>query len=97
MAEFTSTVSYTIKTVRSGQIRPYADTVHEGIIELDGDWYGKRPDFGRGVVRQALAGIARPFTKEKDDERFWYEAYLDYLEKVEPHVWRFRIVLPYDD
>lgn len=84
--------------LRAGQPRPYADSTYEAEIELDGERYGKRPDFGEERVADASKGIVRPWTRRKDDpKREWWEAYLDSIEKIAPHTWRVRIVEPYCD
>jgi hypothetical protein len=97
-SEPTSTVIYTVRKFQSGQPRPYADSIYTAEIELDGDWYGKRPDFGEEVIKRAASALVRPFTAEKGDEsRKWYETYLDQIIKKEPHTWFVRIVQPYCD
>jgi hypothetical protein len=91
------TVTYTVKHLAAGQPRPYADSTYEYEITLGGEWYGKSPDFGREVIKRVVGGLCRPFSKEKDDARAFYETYLDTLEKRGPGHWFVRIVEPYCD
>ena len=92
-----STITWTIHTEKSGQPRAYADHQQVGTITLGGDWHGRDPDFSREVVKRALKGISIGFAAEKGEKREWHEAYLDYLNKVAPGRWEFRIVQPYLD
>lgn len=91
-------ITWTLRTDRQGQPRPYADSEQVGVLTLSGDWYGKPADFSRSVVKRALQGLSYyGFQYERDDERPWHVGYLDYLEKIERGRWKYRIVLPYTD
>lgn len=91
-------VIYKVTTIQSGQPRPYADSVYEYNIELSGDWYGSRPDFGQEVIERAAQGLTRGWAKRKDDpDREWHQSYLDSFEKLAPSSWQVRIVEPYLD
>lgn len=96
------TLTWTLKVERSGQPRAYADHQTVGTITLTGDWYGKAPDFGRGLVRSALKGMV-PFTHDNEDSEFntqpqeFHHTYLDYLRKIGPGEWEFRVVQPFLD
>lgn len=90
-------VVWKVRPISAGQPRPYADSVYESEIELDGHWYTGRPDFGREVVKRAVHALVRPFAAEKGESRQWHEAWLESLEKIEPHLWRAVVIEPYLD
>lgn len=90
-------VIWKVRHISAGQPRPYADAIYEYEIELDGNWYTGRPDFGAEVVERAAQGLTRGWTKKPGEDRAWHESYLDVFEKVAPHVWRVKIVEPYLD
>ena len=86
-------VIWKVRKIQAGQPRPYADSIYESEIELDGSWYGgKRPDFGEQRVAEVSKALVRGWTKRKDEDRMWYETYLDSIQKIAPHTWRVRIV-----
>lgn len=90
-------VIWKVRPISSGQPRPYADSVYEAEIELDGHWYTGRPDFGEEVVAQASKALVRGWTKRKDQPREFHESFLDSIQKIAPSLWRVRIVEPYVD
>lgn len=91
-------VIWKVRHISAGQPRPYADSVYEYEIELDGNWYTGRPDFGESVVLRAAQGLTRGWAKKRDDpNRGWHESYLSVFEKTAPHTWRVKIIEPYLD
>lgn len=88
-----ATAIWKVTHLQAGQPRPYADSIYEYEIELDGDWYGKRPDFGEAVVKQAAQGLTRGWSNNPG----WADRKLDRFEKLEPHRWFVRIIEPYPD
>jgi hypothetical protein len=90
-------VIWKVRTIQAGHPRPYADSIFEAEIELDGVWYTGRPDFGEERVAEASKGLMRNWNKRKDESREWWETYLESIQKVAPHTWRVKIVQPYCD
>jgi len=84
---------------RSGQPRPYADSVYEGTIIFSNYWdssTGERegawdPDIA--VVKQTVQLYLHRFTEPKTAMEPW----LDLVEKVDRGRWHVRVIAPYLD
>lgn len=78
-----------------GQPRPYADHVFEATLTLDGDWYGKRPDFPEAAIKKYVQTLVHGFVDGRTPE--WHEPRLKSLTKREPHIWDVTVIQPFLD
>jgi hypothetical protein len=86
-----------IDWIYSGQPKPYADTIKEGVLLThDRTWMGKEQE-----KKWAQGMIARMIDMRSDlplssDKREWHETYLEKLERKE-NGWYFKAIQPYCD
>ena len=85
----------TIKHIRSGQPRAYADSCYESVITFSGGTLGKwtPPEMTVKALAQVLV---RSFVEPKDS-KCWVDSVLKEIKEESPGVWRIVIVEPYMD
>ncbi len=87
-----------IEYIQRGINRSALDSVHEAIIRTSGEW----PSFTDGrefhpsatYIKNISKVLMHDWTKEADQQRSWWESYLDECEEIEPGVWRVVIIEP---
>jgi hypothetical protein len=97
---------YTVQCLRSGQPRPYADSVEEYRVAIE--WQGPtrkndpadkpfipRPELNKDAVLRILKGLCGGWCDQ--GEGHVYSRRLDKCEMVEPGVWKVIIVQPFTD
>lgn len=103
MTHTPGTRRFTFDTVRSGQPRPYADSVTEIIVTVE--WipaYGKNKtefeinDLNEKLVKSAVKGY-HPFKEEGDADVHWSSSMLTTCTKLGPGKWRFVITTAFTD
>lgn len=94
----------TVDIIRSGQPRPYADSVYEYLVSAEYYWDSTNglklsPTYAMSeeealAALQTLRSSKRWVPKEGKE---WYETYLDSIIEGPPGVWTITIVEPYID
>lgn len=94
---------YTVETLRSGQPRPYADTIREFVLTIEWIPYRNPPtaewepnDLAERLVMDAARTLGHGFKTPEEGPK-WYEPRLREREKLGPGKWRFLIVEEYTD
>ncbi len=90
-----------IEYIQRGNNRAALDSVYEAIIRTSGEW----PSFTDGrefhpsapYIKSISKVLLRDWDKEVDEERAWYDTYLNKCEEIEPGVWRVVIIEPGTD
>lgn len=91
---------YTFETIRSGQPRPYADSVHEFLmtaewIPLGGTDWVPNDSLNEQLVKRQANGFCQ--FKESDDKPDWHESKLTSFTKDAPARWRFVVTTAFTD
>lgn len=83
---------FTVKTLRYGQVRPYADSIYDYIVESE------QPEF---VVKNFCTKVLQPNTQEYNDWKpynkdpsSYFAGYYDF-RKVKDNTYSYHVVIPY--